>query len=68
MSLIGARASASTMVVALREDRADPKNHAMQDFQDLAQAEKSCYDISGLLLQATLRYIALEEKTLATVR
>lgn len=64
MSLNGARASAVTMIVATREDRSDPKNHAMNDFQDLAQAEKNCYDISELLLHPTLRLIAVEERTL----
>ncbi len=34
---------------------------AMQDFQNLAQADKNCYDISELLLHATIRYISAEE-------
>jgi hypothetical protein len=64
MSLNGARASAATALVALRENQADPKNHARSDFVSLAQAEKNCYDISELLLHATLRYIAVEETAL----
>jgi tRNA splicing ligase len=67
MSLNGARASASTMIVAMREDRSNPSNHAMQDFQDLAQAEKNCYDISELLFHATIRYISVEETALRTL-
>lgn len=67
MSLNAARASAMTMILALEEDKTDPKNHAMEDFQNLAQAEKNCYDISELLLHATLRYIAVEEKALHTL-
>lgn len=50
------------MMIAIKENKADPQNHAMQDFQDLAQAEKNCYDISGLILPATLRYIASERR------
>jgi hypothetical protein len=64
MSLNGARASAATTLVALKEDRSDPKSHAMNDFLSLAQAEKNCYDISELLLHGTLRYIASEEAAL----
>jgi hypothetical protein len=67
MSLNAARASAATTLVALREKRSDPKNHAMNDFLSLAQAEKNCYDISELLLYATLRYIAVEETALRTL-
>jgi hypothetical protein len=66
MSLNAARASAVTMIVAL-QNKTDPKNHAMEDFQNLAQAEKNCYDISELLLHATLRYIAVEENALHTL-
>lgn len=51
-------------MVALQEDRSDPKSHAMDDFLNLAQAEKNCYDISELLLHPTLRLIAAEEQTL----
>jgi hypothetical protein len=39
----------------------------MNDFLSLAQAEKNCYDISELLLHATLRYIAVEETALHTL-
>jgi hypothetical protein len=58
MSLNGARASASTLLLAVEDKR------AMQDFQNLAQAEKNCYDISELLLHATIRYISAEEAPL----
>ena len=34
---------------------------------DLAQAGKNCYDISELILHATLRYIAVEENLLQTL-
>ena len=37
------------------------------DFQALAQAGQNCYDISDLILQATLRYIAVEESALRTL-
>jgi hypothetical protein len=67
MSLNAARASAATTIVALEENRSDPNNHAMNDFLSLAQAEKNCYDISELLLHATLRYIAVEEAALDTL-
>jgi hypothetical protein len=67
MSLNGARASASTMIVAMSEDKSNPSNHAMQDFQDLAQAEKNCYDISELLFHATIRYISVEETALRSL-
>lgn len=67
MSLNGARASAAMMLVAASEDRTKPSNHAMQDFQDIAQAEKNCYDISELLLHATIRYISAEENALRTL-
>ncbi len=59
MSLNAARASASTMLLAVGEDK-----QAMQDFQNLAQAEKNCYDSSELLLHATIRYISVEETAL----
>ena len=59
MSLNGARASAVAMLLAAGEDK-----RAMQDFQNLAQAEKNCYDISELLLHATIRYISAEETAL----
>jgi hypothetical protein len=64
MSLNAARASAATTIVALQEDKSDPKNHAMSDFLDLAQAEKNCYDISELILHPTLRLISVEERVL----
>jgi hypothetical protein len=64
MSLNGARASAATMLVAMSEDKTKPSDHAMQDFQDIAAAEKNCYDISELLFHATLRYISAEENAL----
>lgn len=64
MSLNGARASAATMLVAVQESSSDPKNHAANDLLNLAQAEKNCYDISELLLHATLRYISVQEAAL----
>ncbi len=64
MSLNAARASAATTLVALEENRSDPANHAKDDFLSLAQSEKNCYDISELLLHATLRYISVEETAL----
>ena len=64
MSLNGARASAAATLVALEENDSDPNNHAKIDFVSLAQAEKNCYDISELLLHATLRLIAAEESAL----
>jgi len=67
MTLNGARASASTMIVALSENKSNRNDHAMQDFQDLAQAEKNCYDVSELLSHATIRYISVEETTLRTL-
>jgi hypothetical protein len=67
MSLNAARASAATTLVALEENRSDPKNHVTIDFVSLAQAEKNCYDISELLLHSTLRYIAVEETVLQTL-
>jgi hypothetical protein len=36
----------------------------MSDFVALAQAEKNCYDISELILHATLRLISVEERVL----
>jgi hypothetical protein len=67
MSLNGARASSMAMIVGMQENKANPADHAMQDFQDLAQAEKNCYDISELILHATLRYISVEESALQTL-
>ena len=64
MSLNATRAYAVTMVVALGETRSDLKSHEMEDIQSLAQAGKNCDDISELLLHATLRLIAVEERTL----
>ncbi len=64
MSLNAQKASAAVMLVAMREDRADRSNHGMQDFQDLAQAGKNCYDISELLFHSTIRYISAEETAL----
>jgi hypothetical protein len=64
MSLNATRAYAVTMVVALGENRSDLKSHGTDDFQNLAQAGKNCYDISELLLHPTLRLIAVEEQTL----
>ena len=52
------------MLVAMSEDKTKPSDHAMQDFQDIAAAERNCYDISELLFHATLRYIAPEENAL----
>jgi tRNA splicing ligase len=67
MSLNAQRASAQVMLVAMREDRTDRANHGMQDFQDLAQAGKNCYDISELLFHSTIRYITVEETVLRTL-
>jgi tRNA splicing ligase len=64
MSLNAQKASAVVMIVALREDKTNRNNHAMQDFQDLAQAGKNCYDISELLFHAAIRYISAEETAL----
>jgi hypothetical protein len=64
MSLNGARASAETMLLAVTEDKSDRTNHAMQDFLDIAQAEKNCYDISELLFHVTIRYVSNEEAAL----
>jgi predicted nucleic acid-binding Zn-ribbon protein len=67
MSLNAAKASSETMIVALSQDKASRNSHAMQDFQDLAQAGKNCYDISELLFHATIRYISSEETALRTL-
>ncbi|WP_158943154.1 hypothetical protein [Granulicella sp. S190] len=67
MSLNAQKASAQVMLVAMREDRSVRSNHGMQDFQDLAQAGKNCYDISELLVHSTIRYIAVEERVLRTL-
>jgi len=67
MSLNAQKASAQVMLVVMREDRAHRTNHGMQDFQDLAQAGKNCYDISELLFHSTIRYISVEETTLRTL-
>jgi len=61
MSLNAAKASSAAMLVALTEDRSIKTNHGMQDFQDLAQAGKNCYDISELIFHATFRYVAFED-------
>jgi hypothetical protein len=67
MSLNAARASAAAMIVAMTEDRTKPSDHAMQDFQDIAAAEKNIYDISELLLHATMRFISVEERALGVL-
>jgi hypothetical protein len=67
MSLNAQKASAQVMLVAMLEDRTDRTNHGMQDFQDLAQAGKNCYDISELLFHSTIRYISVEETALRTL-
>ena len=64
MSLNAARATAELMLLGIQEDRSNPKSHAMDDLQSVAGAEKNCYDISELLLHATLRFIAVEERAL----
>jgi hypothetical protein len=64
MSLNGARASAMSMIVAMQQGSGDSNRHALEDVQDLAQAEKNCYDISELILHPTLRLISFEEKVL----
>ena len=67
MTINATRAYAVTMVVATGESSSNPKDRAMQDFQNLAQAGKNCYDISELLLHATLRLISVEEQALHTL-
>jgi hypothetical protein len=67
MTINATRAYAVTMLVASGESSSNPKDRAMQDFQDLAQAGKNCYDISDLILHATLRLIHVEEQTLQTL-
>ena len=67
MTLNASRASAAVTIVAMQERQSDPNNHGMVDFQALAQAGQNCYDISDLILQATLRYIAVEESALRTL-
>ncbi len=64
MSLNASKASAATTLVALDEKRANPNNHAMNDFRSLAEVGKNCYDISELLVHTTLRYIGAEETAL----
>lgn len=64
MSLNATGAYAQAEMVAVEENRSNPKNDAMADWQDLAQAGKNCYDISDLLLHVTLRYVANEETAL----
>lgn len=64
MSLNAAKATAATMMVAISQNKADSDSHGMQDFQEIAQAGKNCYDISELLFHATLRYISSEEAVL----
>ncbi len=67
MSLNAARASSVSIIVGLQGGNPEQQRHAVQDVQDLAQAEKNCYDISELILHATLRLIAVEEKLLHSV-
>jgi hypothetical protein len=67
MTINATRAYAATMLVAAGESSSNPKDRAMQDFQDLAQAGKNCYDISELILHATLRLISVEEQALHTL-
>jgi hypothetical protein len=67
MSLNAARASSMAIIVGLQQGNPDQQKHAIQDVQDLAQAEKNCYDISELVLHATLRLIAVEEKVLHSI-
>ena len=64
MSLNAARATAMATLVAVQAGSSDQNSHAMLDVQDLAQAEKNCYDISELLLHSTLRLIGFEEAVL----
>ena len=63
MSLNAARASAAAMLVEIEGH----SNNSDHDFLALAQAEKNCYDISELILHATLRYISVEESALKAV-
>jgi hypothetical protein len=67
MSLNASKASAAAMMVAVTENRSVKTNHAMQDFQDLAQAGKNCYDISGLLFHATFRYVSVEDEVIRQI-
>ena len=67
MSLNAARASTVVIVDALQGDAPDSKHRATQDMLDLAQAGKNCYDISEVILHATLRYIAVGENLLNTL-
>jgi hypothetical protein len=67
MTLNAARASAVSMVVGLQRGTPEQKHQAAQDMQDLAQAEKNCYDISELILHPTMRLIAIEEKLLHSI-
>lgn len=67
MSLNAAKASSATMLVAISQDKSNRDNPAMQNFLNLAQAGKNCYDISELLFHATLRLITSEETMLRTL-
>jgi hypothetical protein len=67
MTINATRAYAVTMLVATGEG-SSTKDRAMQDFLSLAQAGKNCYDISELILHATLRLIHVEEQALITQR
>jgi hypothetical protein len=67
MTINATRAYAVTMLVATEEGSSNPKDRAMQDFLSLAQAGKNCYDISELILHATLRLIHVEEQALNTL-
>jgi hypothetical protein len=64
MSLNASRAAGVAKMVGLQGRDADSKHRAAQDMQDLAQAGKNCYDISELILHATLRLISVEEAIL----
>jgi hypothetical protein len=67
MSLNAARASEVVVITGLQTSSPVLKHSAIQDMQDLSQAGKNCYDISELILHATLRYIAFEEDFLKTI-
>jgi hypothetical protein len=67
MRLNAARASAIAVMMGLQGDSPDSRHRASQDMVDLSQSGKNCYDISELILHATLRYIAVEENLLKTL-
>jgi hypothetical protein len=68
MSLTASRASLQVAVLGIKDSSESKVNaHWQTDMVAVAQAGQSCYDISELLLHATLRYIAVEEAALRTL-